>query len=118
MAKRNFSSADDRLSLFNYDPNLPAAVLGIIGFAAAAMVRLWQFSRNWPWYFWAMNAGIAGSILISSDPSAKLMGKQWKLSDSQLESYQSQNPGTNMPFSLAILPSCNTPSSVPQFCIK
>ncbi|KAJ8109930.1 hypothetical protein OPT61_g7098 [Boeremia exigua] len=45
-------------SLFNYDPNKPAAIIGALGFIAIEALHAWQFKRYRAWHFWAMVIGV------------------------------------------------------------
>jgi hypothetical protein len=63
---------DDTLGLYNYSPNMPAAVVGTLSFTAISMIHLWKFSRHQSWCFLAMIAGVLGKMNIPTKVSAKL----------------------------------------------
>ncbi|KAF2855909.1 hypothetical protein T440DRAFT_463256 [Plenodomus tracheiphilus IPT5] len=58
MSAPSFALIDDRLSLYNYDPNAPAAICGAVAFAVVLIAHLWLLSRLQAWYFGGMYAGL------------------------------------------------------------
>jgi hypothetical protein len=67
------------MSLYNFDPSLPAAVFGLITFILVAVVHLRLFWQYQAWHFWAMNVSMMSTEHVTGKTVVELTSIQWSV---------------------------------------
>jgi hypothetical protein len=49
--------------MYNYDPSVPAALVGICCFVIVTGAHVWLLTRYHTWHFWPISIGLMGESL-------------------------------------------------------